>query len=75
MNIKMVTFSGRGTIEKFPRQKFRIFLFLRPVLKLKHRPNMVFFNIFENPDMADVQIALNHAKIDENSKFKKNSKI
>ena len=36
---------------------------------------MVFFNIFENPDMADVQIALKHAKIDENSKFKKNSKI
>ena len=42
------------------------------IFLLKHRPYMVFFNIFENPDMADVQIALKHAKIDENSKFKKN---
>ena len=29
---------------------------------------MVFFNIFENPDIADVQIVIKHAKIDENSK-------
>ena len=69
------TFCRPGTIEKVSRKKFRKFLFLRPVWKLKHRPYMVFFNIFENPDMADVQIALKHAKIDENSKFKKNSKI
>ena len=34
-----------------------------------------FFDFFENPDMADVQSAIKHAKIVENSKFKKqNSK-
>ena len=42
------------------------------IFLLKHRPYMVFFNIFENPDMADVQIALKHAKIDEISKCCKN---
>ena len=31
-----------------------------------------FFDFFENPDMADVQIAIKHVKIYENSKFKKN---
>ena len=29
-----------------------------------------FFDFFENPDMADVQIAIKHVKIVENSKFK-----
>ena len=29
----------------------------------------------ENPDMADVQSAIKHVKIYENSKFEKNSKI
>ena len=33
-----------------------------------------FLAFFENPDMADVQIAIKHAKIYEKSKFKKNSK-
>ena len=31
-----------------------------------------FFDFFENPDMADVQIGTKHAKIVEISKFKKN---
>ena len=30
-----------------------------------------FFDFFENPDMAEVQSAIKHAKIDENSKFEK----
>ena len=30
-----------------------------------------FLAFFENPDMVDVQIAIKHAKIYENSKFKK----
>ena len=34
-----------------------------------------FLAFFENPDMADVQSAVKHAKIVENSKFKKKSKI
>ena len=51
------TFSAPGTIEKVSRKKFRKILFLRPVLELKHRPNMVFFDFFENPDMPDVQIS------------------
>ena len=38
---------------------------------LKNRPNQVFFTFFENPDLAGVQSALKHAKINENSKFKK----
>ena len=33
-----------------------------------------FFDFFENPDMSDVQIAIKHVKIYENSKFKKKSK-
>ena len=32
---------------------------------------MVFSTFPENPDLADFQIAIKHAKIDENSKFKK----
>ena len=32
---------------------------------------MVFFNIFENPDMAYVQSAIKHGKMVENSNFKK----
>ena len=30
-----------------------------------------FFAFFKNPDMSDVQIAIKHIKIYENSKFKK----
>ena len=30
-----------------------------------------FLAFFENPDMSDVQIAIKHVKIYENSKFKK----
>ena len=37
--------------------------------------NNGFFDIFENPDIVDVQNHTKHAKIDENSKFKKKSKI
>ena len=44
------------------------------IFLLKNRPNQVFSTFPENPDLADVQIAIKHAKIDENSKFKKNSK-
>ena len=42
---------------------------------LKNRPNQVFSTFPENPDLADVQIAIKHAKIDENSKLKKTRKI
>ena len=42
------------------------------IFLLKNRPNQVFSTFPENPDLADVQIAIKHAKIDENSKFKKN---
>ena len=42
---------------------------------LKNRSNEVFSTFPENPDLADVQIAIKHVNIDENSKFKKISKI
>ena len=45
------------------------------IFLLKYRSDLVFSTFPENPDLADVQIAIKHAKIDENSKFKKNSKI
>ena len=45
------------------------------IFLLKNRPNQVFSTFPENPDLADVQIAIKHAKIDENLKFKKNRKF
>ena len=45
------------------------------IFPLKNRSNEVFSTFPENPDLADVQIAIKHAKIDENSKFKKILKI
>ena len=41
------------------------------IFLLKNRPNQVFSTFPENTDLTDVQIAIKHAKIDENSKFKK----
>ena len=75
ITIKVVTFSSPGTLEKVSRKKFQKFSFLRPVWKLQRRSYMVFSTFPENPDLADVQIAIKHAKIDEISKFKNISKI
>ena len=74
MHIKNLTFSRPGTIEKVSRKNFQKFAFLRPVWKLQHRSYMVFSTFPENPDLAYVQSAIKHRKIDENSKFKKKSK-
>ena len=38
------------------------------IFLLKNRSNKVFSTFPENPDLADVQIAIKHPKIDENSK-------
>ena len=40
----------------------------------KNHRFLIFLIISENPDLADVHIAIKHAKIDEISKFQKNSK-
>ena len=55
--------------EEIPRKKFqKIFCEILNFL-LKHVPNLVFFDISENPGMAGVHIAIYHSKIVENFKI------
>ena len=69
--ILTVTFFRHGMGEQIWRKIFSKIYCKMLIFPLKNRPNQVYTTFPENPDMAGVQIAIKHAKIVENSKFKK----